>query len=134
MKYLPQPRSRRWLVWFVWYAIMMTIVMWLARFAVWRNETDLWLALRLLLFSVIVAAVINGMGWLGARWFWLLSSIGIGIGLASMIRSAYLNIDAWGDLIGFLYFMLFSAAGMALGLVAELIRYIRLRLRQRKTS
>jgi hypothetical protein len=86
------------------------------------------------LFSVIVAAVINGMGWLGARWFWLLSSIGIGIGLASMIRSAYLNIDAWGDLIGFLYFMLFSAAGMALGLAVELIRFIRIRLHQRKTS
>lgn len=130
MKSLPQARSRRWLVWFVWYAILMTIVMWLARFAVWRNETDLWLALRLLLFSAIVAGVINGMGWLGARWFWLLSSIGIAVGLASMIRSAYLDIDAWGGLIGFLYFMLFSAAGIALGLVAEIVKYIRLRLRR----
>lgn len=132
MMNLPQARSRRWLVWFVWYWLMMTVMMWIARFAVWKNEFDLWLALRLLLFSVIAAAVINGMGWLGARWFWLVSSIGIGIGLASMIRSAYLDIDAWGDLVGFLYFLLFSAAGIALGLVAEVLRYISLRLRQKE--
>ncbi|MDF2939137.1 MAG: hypothetical protein K0Q90_4510 [Paenibacillaceae bacterium] len=131
MNNMPLARSRRWLVWFVWYGLMMTVIMWLARFTVWKNDFDLWLALRLLLFSIITAAVINGMGWLGARWFWLLSSIGIGIGLAAMIRSAYLDIDAWGDLVGFLYFLFFSAAGIALGILAEIIRYIRLRFREK---
>lgn len=131
MNNLPLPRSRRWLVWFGWYVILMTVVMWLARFAVWKNDFDAGLALRLLLFSFLAAAVVNGMGWLGARWFWLWSTIGIAIGLASMIRSAYLDIDAWGDLIGFLYFLLCSAAGIVLGLLAEAIRYIRLRLREK---
>ncbi|RAU92835.1 hypothetical protein [Paenibacillus sp. YN15] len=131
MNNLPPARSRRWLVWFVWYGFMMAGVMWLTRFVIWKNEFDPGLALRLLLFSLVAAVVVNGLGWLGLRWFWLLSTIGLALGLVAMIRSAYLGMDGFRDLAGFLYFLLLSAAGIALGLLAEIVRYIRIRLREK---
>ncbi|MNW13837.1 hypothetical protein D3C71_2118860 [compost metagenome] len=72
--------------------------------------------------AFILAVVINGFGWLGARWIWFLTTAGLLIGLASMFTQSYRNTDGWGDLIGLLTFMICVIIGFAAGMIIEVIR------------
>lgn len=75
-------------------------------------------------FSVVVAGIVNTLGWLGARLLWVFSTAGIIIGAAFMLGYTYKEMSGWEDLAGFLAFSLFSCAGFALGLLAEGIRLL----------
>lgn len=72
------------------------------------------------LFCLVTGLIIGGAGWLGARWFPPIATLGLILGLAMMLNS-FLQIDGWGDLVGLLSFMFMLLGGLALGLAVELI-------------
>jgi hypothetical protein len=130
MKYLPAPKSSRWLLWFACYGLLLTLLLWANRFIAWKEPFESLIALRFMLLSFGLAAVVNAFGWLGARWVWLLASAGLAAGIAVMLVYAYRDMDGWGDLIGFLSFLLITGAGFVLGLLAEGIRIVMLKRRK----
>ncbi len=72
------------------------------------------------LFCLITGLVIGGLGWLGARWFALFSTLGLAVGLTVMI-SSFTGNGGWEDLIGLLSLLVFLFGGAALGLLVELV-------------
>ncbi|WP_405169047.1 hypothetical protein [Paenibacillus sp. FSL H3-0286] len=124
MKFLPAAKSKRWFLWMTVYAILLWLLFPLHRFVMLAQEMDTTLLLRFALFSVIVAGIVNTLGWLGARLLWVFSTAGIIIGAAFMLGYTYKEMSGWEDLAGFLAFSLFSCAGFALGLLAEGIRLL----------
>jgi general stress protein CsbA len=90
------------------------------RFGVVGQEWNLMNALMLLLLAVVVSAVVAVAGWFGAKWIWLLSTVGFLGGIVYMALKSQ-DMTGWGDLIGFIMFMFMSAAGFALGIVIEII-------------
>ncbi|MDH6425685.1 hypothetical protein NSQ91_06245 [Paenibacillus sp. FSL R7-0048] len=124
MKFLPAAKSKRWFLWMTVYAILLWLLFPLHRFVMLAQEMDTTLLLRFALFSVVVAGIVNTLGWLGARLLWVFSTAGIIIGAAFMLGYTYKEMSGWEDLAGFLAFSLFSCAGFALGLLAEGIRLL----------
>ncbi|OMC79701.1 hypothetical protein BK125_05310 [Paenibacillus odorifer] len=124
MKFLPATKSKRWFLWMTVYAILLWLLFPLHRFVMLAQEMDTTLLLRFALFSVVVAGIVNTLGWLGARLLWVFSTAGIIIGAAFMLGYTYKEMSGWEDLAGFLAFSLFSCAGFALGLLAEGIRLL----------
>ncbi|OMD95727.1 MULTISPECIES: hypothetical protein [Paenibacillus] len=124
MKFLPAAKSKRWFLWMIVYAILLWLLFPLHRFVMLAQEMDTTLLLRFALFSVVVAGIVNTLGWLGARLLWVFSTAGIIIGAAFMLGYTYKEMSGWEDLAGFLAFSLFSCAGFALGLLAEGIRLL----------
>lgn len=124
MKYLPAAKSGLWLLWMVIYGLALSLLMWGVRYAVREETFSFTIALRLMLLSYGMAAIVNLFGWLGARWLWLLTTAGIVAGMAVMLWYAYRDLSGWEDLIGFLSFLLIAAAGLVLGALAEGIRFI----------
>ncbi|OMD30195.1 hypothetical protein BSK49_28465 [Paenibacillus odorifer] len=124
MKFLPAAKSKSWFLWMTVYAILLWLLFPLHRFVMLAQEMDTTLLLRFALFSVVVAGIVNTLGWLGARLLWVFSTAGIIIGAAFMLGYTYKEMSGWEDLAGFLAFSLFSCAGFALGLLAEGIRLL----------
>ncbi|MEK3770996.1 hypothetical protein MKY14_20870 [Paenibacillus sp. FSL R5-0887] len=124
MKFLPATKSKSWFLWMTVYAILLWLLFPLHRFVMLAQEMDTTLLLRFALFSVVVAGIVNTLGWLGARLLWVFSTAGIIIGAAFMLGYTYKEMSGWEDLAGFLAFSLFSCAGFALGLLAEGIRLL----------
>ncbi|MEK3739323.1 MULTISPECIES: hypothetical protein [Paenibacillus] len=124
MKFLPAAKSKSWFLWMTVYAILLWLLFPLHRFVMLAQEMDATLLLRFALFSVVVAGIVNTLGWLGARLLWVFSTAGIIIGAAFMLGYTYQEMSGWEDLAGFLAFSLFSCAGFALGLLAEGIRLL----------
>lgn len=121
---VPQRRSKMWLLWMLAYTIFTTLVLWVSRFALGGNEFSPTFALRFLLLSLVLAAIINGFGWLGARWLWLLTSVGLAAGLAIMAHYSTSDLSGWEDLASFLGFMQAIIIGFGLGVIAEIIALI----------
>ncbi|WP_379132652.1 hypothetical protein [Paenibacillus sp. sgz500958] len=119
MCYLPPAKSKQWLFWFPFYALLLWLAFVLHRFVFLDNQADGLILLRLGLFALAVSAIVSGFGWLGARLVWLFSTIGIILGVVQMILTTYRDMSGWEDLAGFLMFMVFMIGGFAAGLVAE---------------
>lgn len=75
------------------------------------------------LFCLVTGLVIGGLGWLGARWFALFSTLGLAVGLAVMI-SSFTGNGGWEDLIGLLSLLVFLFGGAAVGLLVELAHWV----------
>lgn len=124
---LPGKRDNKWFLWVAVYGVALTILLGAVRFLVWDQDFDSVIAFRFVLLSFFLAIVVNGFGWLGARWIWTLTSAGLAAGLGAMFFYAYRDMAGWEDLAGLLAFLECVIIGFALGIVAEVIRYIRIK-------
>ncbi len=71
------------------------------------------------LFCLVTGLIIGGAGWLGARWFPVIATLGLILGLFMMLNN-FSQIDGWGDIVGLLSFTFLLFGGFALGLIVEL--------------
>lgn len=131
MSFLPSVRSGRWLAWSAGYALILWLLLILHRFVLLGDEFNLTLCARWAILSLIFSAIVNGFGWLGARLLWVITTAGIVLGLCFMYLTTYRDMSGWEDLAGFLIFWVYSAGGLALGLIAEGIRLLVLYMRRR---
>lgn len=92
------------------------------RFGIVGQDWNLMNALMLVLLAVVVSIVVAVAGWFGAKWIWLLSTIGFLTGIVYMAVKSQ-DTTGWGDLVGFITFMFMSAAGFVLGIVIEIIAW-----------
>jgi hypothetical protein len=124
MRFLPAQRSKNWLLWMINYGILLTLALWLNRFVVLHESFSTQPALRFLILAFGLSIIVNGFGWLGARWVWLLTTIGILAGWGLMFYYASREMNGWGDLASFLGFAEGVAFGFGLGLLVEGVYFI----------
>lgn len=131
MTLLPARRSNRWLLWMLLYGILLTLLLWLNRFVALPEGFELQPAWRFLILAFGLSIIINGFGWLGARWIWLLTTIGTIAGLGLMFYYSLRDLSGWGDLASFLGFLEGVVIGFAIGLLAEGVHFV-IKLRKKK--
>lgn len=103
-------------------ATLLSAAMLAVRFGIIGQEWNWGNALMLVLLAVVVSLVAAAAGWFGAKWIWLLSTVGFLSGIIYMAVKSQ-DTSGWGDLVGFITFMFLSAAGFVLGIVAELVAW-----------
>jgi hypothetical protein len=113
------------------YGLLLSLLLWAVRFIAWGEGFDAVIALRFVLFAFVMSLIINGFGWLGARWVWTLTTAGVAVGIAAIFIYANREMDGWGDLIGLLAFMECVVIGFALGLLADGVRFIAIKRREK---
>jgi hypothetical protein len=101
------------------YGLVLTVLLWVIRFVVLGQTLDVEIALLFVLLAVILSAVVNGFGWLGARLVWTITSLGIFVGLVLMFVYGSRDMAGWEDLASFLAFAECIVIGFALGLLVE---------------
>jgi len=116
--FLPQKRDFRWLYWGIAYLIVVWGCLVLNRYIVLGSSLEIFMMLRLMLLAGIIAGIVNLAGYLGARWIWLGSTLGIACGLMLMMINAS-NNTGWEDLVSFLSFLMLSACGIGAGIIVE---------------
>lgn len=119
MEWMPPAKSKRWSYWLVVYGLLLWLGLSLHRFAFSGQTLDMIILLRFALFSFVVSMILTGFGWLGGRWIWLLSTVGITLGLILMFVNTSRDLSGWEDLAGFLTFAVFILGGFAIGLLVE---------------
>lgn len=124
MGILPHRRSKGWIILAWCYWIVITLLLWLNRFVVSGQEFSAKFAFRFALLAFFLAIVVNGLAWLGARWVWLITSIGIAVGFLLMFHYANRDMSGWDDLASMLGFMVGVVIGFGAGLIAEIINYV----------
>ncbi len=115
---LPARRSSRWLIWFLVYGLAVTAVFWMNRFVVLDHTFEWEFALRFMLLSFILALIVSGLGWLGARWMWAITSVGILGGFILMYMYSG-DMTGWEDLASLAAFFMAVIIGLGLGLLVE---------------
>ncbi|MHA6482257.1 hypothetical protein ACX1C1_10205 [Paenibacillus sp. strain BS8-2] len=101
-------------------ALLLSASLLTVRFGIIGQDWNLMNALMLVLLAVVVSVVVAVAGWFGAKWIWLLSTIGFLAGVLYMAIKSQ-DLTGWGDLIGFIMFMFMSIAGFVAGIVIEII-------------
>ncbi|WP_151208718.1 hypothetical protein [Paenibacillus yonginensis] len=128
IRFLPPARSNSWFVWYLIYAGIVTIALALYRFGRLGDEFDAGLLGRFALLALAFSGIVHVCGWLGGRLIWLISTAGLVIGIYTMFRYASRDMSGWEDLASFMSFMLLTAGGFLIGLLAEganwLYRYL----------
>ena len=119
--FVPVRRSKIWLIWFGLYGVVLSLSLWFNRFVVFGQEFDAVFAFRFVLLSFVLSLVVNGFGWLGARWIWLLTTIGILAGLVFMFVYVMRDMTGWEDLISFIAFGQAVLFGFMMGIVVEIV-------------
>ncbi|MCL6460016.1 MAG: hypothetical protein K6T85_18650 [Gorillibacterium sp.] len=124
MNRLPATRSKRWLVWMLVYGLLLSFFLLLNRFIVVGETLQIGIAFRFVLLAFVLSVVVNGLGWAGARYIWLLTTIGLAIGLGLMYYYSVKDMTGWQDLVSLLGFIEGVAIGFILGVVVEVIHGI----------
>lgn len=127
---LPDRRSKRWLFVGMLYVLIIWGILLVNRYLVLTTSVNFVLSMRLLLLSLLLSTIVNGAGWLGTRWIWLGSTIGIFAGLSLMFLHASQH-TGWEDLIGFLSFLMCSIIGLGAGIFVEAAIMLYRHLRRR---
>ena len=127
---MPPVKSKSWFIWFGVYGLVLWLLLILYRFAFLGQSMDIIIVFRFALFAFVVSGILNGFGWLGARYLWLLSTAGIMLGMILMYAYTSRNLQGWEDLAGFLTFVVFMVGGFAIGLLVEGINLILKRQRR----
>lgn len=117
--HLPARGSIRWLVWGGAYLIVLWPLLVLNRYIVLGSSLNAEIALRSLLLAFLLASVAVLCGWLGARWLFLFTSVGMAAGLVVMFYNSG-ELSGWQDLISFLSFLFVAAIGFGVGVAAEI--------------
>lgn len=131
MNRLPQKRSSGWLWWMLAYGTLLSLLLGLNRFIAAGKTFDPVIAFRFALLAFALSVVVNGFGWLGARWVWGVTTLGILTGAVLMFVYASRDMSGWEDLASFLAFAEGVVIGFAIGLLAEGVQWL-LKRRKRK--
>jgi len=121
MKLMPPAKDNRWFLVMAAYGFILWLLLGLYRLVLLGQPADTGVLLRFALFALVVSGILNGLGWLGARLLWIFTTAGIIFGLVLMYLYSYRDMSGWGDLAGFMTFMVFMLGGFTVGLVAEAI-------------
>lgn len=127
---LPLRGSIRWLGWGGVYLAVLWPLLVLNRYVVLGLSLRVEIVLRSLLLALLLTAVTILCGWLGARWLFLFTSIGIAAGLFVMFYQSG-DASGWQDLISFLSFLFVAAIGFGVGVVAEIVIALRKQFRKK---
>lgn len=120
MRWIPETRSSRWWIAAGISSLAVGAALWLIRFGLMGQTFTGIHALRMLLLAVAASFAFGLAGWLGARWIWGMSTLGMAIGLVAI--AVYGNDPTgWEDLVSFAAFLMFSVFGLAAGVAAEFI-------------
>ena len=126
LRFLPPKRDTRWLWWGIAYLIVVWGCLVVNRYIVLDAFISFIIVSRILLLAGIISAIANLAGYLGARWIWFGSTLGIAFGLTIMMINSGQN-TGWEDLISFLSFLMLSGFGIGAGIIVEcLMALIRL--------
>ncbi|MEF2246990.1 MULTISPECIES: hypothetical protein [unclassified Paenibacillus] len=129
MRIIPPPHSRNWLTFGLMSTAVISVLIMLSRFLIIGQDFDVIIALRLILLSFILSVVYSLMGWFGATRMWACSNAGLLLGLVLMVYYSG-GTTGWEELIGILVFMQLIVAGIALGIVVEVVRFIYLKIKK----
>ncbi|MDF2714789.1 MAG: hypothetical protein K0R28_1714 [Paenibacillus sp.] len=119
MNMLPQRRSSGWLWWTLAYGTLLALLLGLNRFIAAGKTFEPDIALRFVLLAFALSVVVNGFGWLGARWVWGVTTLGTLTGVVLMFVYVSRDMSGWEDLASFLAFAEGVVLGFVLGLLAE---------------
>jgi len=133
MRIIPPPHSRQWLLFGLMSTVVISLLIMLSRFVIIGQDFDLIIGLRHIFLSFILSVVYSLMGWFGAKRMWACSNAGLLLGLILMVYYSRGN-TGWEDLIGFLVLLELIVAGIALGIVVEVTRFIYLKIKNRQTN
>ncbi|WP_168118655.1 hypothetical protein [Paenibacillus sp. HB172176] len=123
MRWIPKAKSSKWWLIAVLSALLTAVSLCGIRFGLLQHEFDGGIAFRFLILSLVLSFLFSMGGWLGGKLFWICSSAGLLLALIMMGVYAD-DSSGWEDLISILVFMELTAAGIAAGIVAELIRLL----------
>src|SRR5690349_12560343 len=119
MRILPAAKSRSWLLWMIVYGVVLSLLLWANRFVVLEEPFEGVFAFRFAVMAFVISFVANGFGWLGARWIWLLTTLGVAGGLILMFVNSSRDMSGWEDLSSLLGFFAGVVIGFIAGLAAE---------------
>jgi hypothetical protein len=122
---IPARKSEKWLIWTFTYWLLLTVLLEINRFVVLGQTFDSAIALRFVMLAFILSLVVNGFGWLGARWVWLITTIALVLGLMLMFIYVTKDLTGWQDLISLLVFGEAVVIGFVAGLLVEAIVWIK---------
>lgn len=120
MRKLPESGNTKWWGIAGVTALLLAAALLAVRFGVIGQEWSLGNAFMMILLSVVISLVVGAAGWLGAKWIWLLTNIGLFSGVIYMAVKSQ-DLSGWGDLVGFIMFLFLSAGGFVAGVVVEVI-------------
>lgn len=123
MRWIPEKGSGKWWIYSGISTVAVGAIIWLIRFGLLGQTFTGTHAIRMLLLAAAVSVVYNLVGWLGARWLWGFSYAGLFAGLLSMATYAG-RATGWEDLASMLSFLVLTAGGIAVGIVAEIVAVI----------
>lgn len=129
MRVIPGSRSKQWFTWFAASWLVTTLLLWLVRFVVLGQSWTGVHAFRFCLIALVVSAVASISGWLGARRLALSIQAGNLLGLLCMAIASR-DKTGWEDLASLLIYMELLAIGLAVGLVLELLGFLRVKARR----
>ncbi|MBB6633274.1 hypothetical protein [Cohnella thailandensis] len=118
---IPAARSGKWLLWGACGLVLYSALLMTIRFGILGQVFTFALAFRFVLLGGALALVSALAGWLGARLLSLAFAAGVLAGLLAMVFYVTKDADGWEDLVSLLTFLELSMAGLALGIVAELV-------------
>lgn len=129
---LPQKNSKSWIWIFAVYFISVFIILLLAQMIL-KTNLNITLVLGLLFISLLCSFISSAGGFIGGRWFFLLSTAGSALGLLYMLFIVVLNTsDGWSDIVGILSFAVYFCFASAAGIIAEGVNYIYLKQKHTK--
>jgi hypothetical protein len=124
MDFIPARKSGKWLIWSFAYWLALTLLLEINRFVVLGQTFDAAIALRFVMLAFVLMLVINGFGWLGARWVWLITTTGLTIGLILMFVYVMKDQTGWEDLVSIIVFGEAVVFGFVAGLIVEGIAWL----------
>ncbi|WP_169090577.1 hypothetical protein [Paenibacillus sp. PL91] len=118
MSWIPAEKSSGWWLLAGASSLLVSILLWMIRFLILGQPFTGMHAFRFMVLAIILSFLFSFTGWLGARWLWLLSNLGLVLGLILMAVYSR-NMTGWEDLVSFLVFLEAVAAGFVIGLIIE---------------
>ncbi len=130
--FFPEKYNKKWIGLLIVYTLVLFCLLTGIRFWGITPQPDLSWAAGVLLFSLLVSLLICGFGYLGLRFVFSLTSLGIVTGIILMIISVNSDRNGWEDLLGVVLFLEFSVIGLAVGVISELIAFFTRRMRDKR--
>lgn len=120
MRWIPQTGSVKWWAFAGGSTIVAGAAICLIRFGLAGQTFTAGNAFRMVLLAAILSIAFSFAGWLGARFLWGLSNIGLLAGLVAMAVYGT-EQNGWEDLASVVSFLMLTGAGIASGVLAEIV-------------
>lgn len=123
MPRLPKARDRAWSWIFVVATVVLASALLLAG-SLNRSQITGQIVFNITVVSTVASAILSALGFFGARLTVLGAAAGIVIGYVQMVVAFVRSTDGFGDLAGLAGFLLLTAVGFGVGLVADVVRSV----------